>query len=52
MGNLFLDSGGRSGVLVAGIQKTQLKKYGGKTTAQIATGDKKDPLDALIAYGF
>ena len=46
--NLFLDSGGGSGVLVAGIQKTQLKKYDGKTVAQIAADEKKDPVDALI----
>jgi N-acyl-D-aspartate/D-glutamate deacylase len=46
--NLFLDSGGGSGVLVAGIQKPELKKYDGKTIAQIAADEKKDPVDALM----
>ncbi len=46
--NLFLDSGGGSGVLIAGIQKAELKKYDGKTIAQIAAEENKDPVDALM----
>ena len=46
--NLFLDSGGPSGVMVAGIQKNELKKYDGKTIAQIAAEQHKDPVDALM----
>jgi len=46
--NLFLDSGRGSGVLVSGIQKPELKKYDGKTVAQIAAEEKKDPVDALM----
>lgn len=46
--NLFLDSGGGAGVLVAGIQKSELKKFDGKTIAQIAAAEKKDPVDALM----
>ncbi len=46
--NLYLDSGGGSGVLVSGIENPQLKKFDGKTVAQIAAEEKKDPLDALM----
>jgi len=46
--DLFLDSGGPSGVMVAGIQKNELKKYDGKTIAQIAAEQHKDPVDALM----
>ncbi len=46
--NLYLDSGGGSGVLVSGIQNPQLKKFDGKTIAEIAAAQKKDPLDALM----
>ncbi len=46
--NLYLDSGGGSGVLVSGIENPQLKKFDGKTVAQIAAEQKKDPLDAVM----
>jgi N-acyl-D-aspartate/D-glutamate deacylase len=46
--NLFLDSGGATGVLVAGVENAQLKKFDGQTIAQIASEQKKQPLDALI----
>lgn len=46
--NLYLGSGGASGVLVSGIQNKDLKKYDGQTIAQIATAQKKPPLDALM----
>lgn len=46
--NLYVDSGGPSGVLVAGIENPDLKKYDGKTIAQIAALEKKKPLDALM----
>ncbi len=46
--NLFLDSGGATGVLVAGIENAQLKKFDGQTIAQIASEQKKQPLDALV----
>ena len=46
--NLFLDSGGGAGVLVAGIEKPELKKFDGKTIAAIAAEEKKDPVDALM----
>ena len=47
--NLYFDSGGAAGVLVSGIENADLKKkFDGKTVAEIAVVEKKDPLDALI----
>ena len=46
--NLYLGSGGASGILVSGIVNADLKKYDGKTLAQIAAEQKKEPLDALM----
>ncbi|HTR04519.1 MAG TPA: D-aminoacylase [Thermoanaerobaculia bacterium] len=46
--NQYLGSGGPDGVLVASVVNTSLKKYEGKTIAQIAAAEKKDPRDALI----
>lgn len=46
--NLYLGSGGASGVLVSGIVNPDLKKYDGQTLAQIASSQEKDPLDALM----
>jgi len=46
--NLYLGSGGASGVLVSGIVNPDLKKYDGQRLAQIASSQGKDPLDALM----
>jgi len=46
--NLYLGSGGASGVIVSGIANADLKKYDGETLAQIASSQAKDPLDALM----
>ncbi len=46
--NLYLGSGGASGVLVSGIVNPDLKQYDGKTLAQIAAAQHKAPLDALF----
>src|SRR5882762_8713769 len=46
--NLYLASGGAGGVLVSGIENPDLKKFDGKTVAQIAAEQKKDPLDAMM----
>jgi N-acyl-D-amino-acid deacylase len=46
--NLYLGSGGASGILVSGIVSPDLKQYDGKTLAEIATAQKKAPLDALF----
>ena len=48
--NLYLGSGGASGVLVSGIvsRDPAIKKYDGKTLQQIASDQHKAPLDALF----
>jgi N-acyl-D-amino-acid deacylase len=48
--NLYLGSGGASGVLVSGIvnRDRAVNKYDGQTLAQIAADQKKAPLDALF----
>ena len=46
--NIYLGSGGPSGVLVSGIVNPDLKKYDGKTLAEIAAEQKKNALDALF----
>src|SRR5436305_812468 len=46
--NLYLGSGGASGILVSGIVNPDLKKFDGQTLAQIAAAQKKAPLDALF----
>jgi N-acyl-D-amino-acid deacylase len=48
--NLYFDSGGASGVMVSGVVNPAWKKYDGKTIAQIAEAEKKDPLDALFDF--
>ncbi len=46
--NLYFDSGGAEGVMVAGIVTPELKKFNGMTMAQIAAAENKEPLDALM----
>ena len=46
--NLYLASGGPSGVMVASVVEQGLKPLTGKTVAQIAQQQKKDPLDSLF----
>jgi N-acyl-D-amino-acid deacylase len=48
--NLYFDSGGPSGVMISGVDNPTLKKYDGKTVAQMAQAEKKDPLDALFDF--
>jgi N-acyl-D-amino-acid deacylase len=58
--NLYLDSGGVPGVMVASVVNPELKQYTGKTVAEIAAMQKaangasaqqsKDPLDALMDF--
>jgi N-acyl-D-aspartate/D-glutamate deacylase len=48
--NLFFDTGGGSGVMVAGVENDELKKFDGKTIAQIAETQKKSELDALFDF--
>ena len=46
--NLYLGSGGASGILVSGFLNPDLKKFDGQTLAQIATAQKTSPLDTLF----
>ena len=48
--NLYFDSGGGSGVMVSGVVNPELKKFDGKTIAQIAEVQKKSQLDALFDF--
>lgn len=48
--NLFFDSGGGSGVMVAGVENPDLKKFDGMTIARIAEAQHKSQLDALFDF--
>jgi N-acyl-D-amino-acid deacylase len=49
--NLYFDSGGAPGVLLASVVDPTLKqKYEGKTVAEMAAAEGKDPLDALFDF--
>jgi N-acyl-D-amino-acid deacylase len=46
--NLYLGSGGASGILLSGIVNPDFKQYDGKPLAELAKAQGKDPLDALM----
>jgi N-acyl-D-amino-acid deacylase len=46
--NMWRGTGGPQGILVASVLDPALKGYEGKTIAQIAADEHKDPLDALM----
>ena len=46
--NLWLGAGGADGVLVISVLNPELRKYEGKTVAQIGKMENRDPLDALM----
>lgn len=48
--NLYFDSGGAAGVMVASVVNKDLKQYTGKTVAQIADAQNKEPLEALFDF--
>jgi N-acyl-D-amino-acid deacylase len=48
--NIYLDSGGAPGVMVAGVVNPDLKRYDGMRIAEIAKEQKKLPLDALFDF--
>lgn len=48
--NLYYDSGGGSGVLISVVFNPALKKYAGKTIAQIAKMEQKPELDAMLDF--
>ncbi len=48
--NIFFDSGNGIGVMVSGVENPDLKKFDGKTIAQIAVAQKKSQLDTLFDF--
>ena len=48
--NLYLDCGGGAGVLLSGVQNPDLKKFNGKTVAEVAKAQGKPELDALMDF--
>jgi N-acyl-D-amino-acid deacylase len=48
--NLYFDSGGGSGVMIASAENPALKKYQGQTLAQIARSEGKPELDAMFDF--
>jgi N-acyl-D-amino-acid deacylase len=46
--NLFYDCGGASGVLLASVEKPDLKQFEGKTVDDVAKAWKKSPEDTLM----
>jgi dihydroorotase/N-acyl-D-amino-acid deacylase len=48
--NLFHDCGGGAGILIAGVVSPDLKKYNGKTVAEVAKAENKEELDALFDF--
>ncbi len=48
--NLYLASGGAGGVMIASVFSPELKKYEGKTVAEMAASEHKTPIDALMDF--
>ncbi|MER3426818.1 MAG: dihydroorotase [Pyrinomonas sp.] len=48
--NIYLGSGGASGVLIGSVVNPALEKYQGKRLSEIAAEQGKDPLDALFDF--
>lgn len=48
--NIYLGSGGPSGILIASVVNRDLESSQGKRLSEVATGQKKDPLDALFDF--
>ncbi|MGZ5482633.1 MAG: N-acyl-D-amino-acid deacylase family protein [Pyrinomonadaceae bacterium] len=48
--NIYLGSGGASGILIASVTNRDLEKWQGKRLSEVATAENKDPLDALLDF--
>jgi len=48
--NLYFDCGGGSGVMIAGVNNPDLKKYNGKMVSEMASAEHKPELDALFDF--
>src|SRR5713226_6491618 len=48
--NIYLGSGGPSGILIGAVVNRDLESWQGKRLSEIATAQNKDPLDALFDF--
>src|SRR4030081_3791920 len=48
--NIYLGSGGPSGILIGAVVNRELENWQGKRLLEIATAQTKDPLDALLDF--
>ncbi len=48
--NIYLGSGGPSGILIGAVVNRELESWQGKRLSEIASDQKKDPLDALFDF--
>jgi dihydroorotase/N-acyl-D-amino-acid deacylase len=48
--NIYLGSGGGSGILIGSVTNRDLEQWQGKRLSEIATAQKKDVLDALLDF--
>lgn len=48
--NIYLGSGGPSGILIASVVNRDLESSQGKRLLEVASGQNKDPLDALFDF--
>lgn len=48
--NLYFDCGGGAGVLLSGVENPDLKKFNGKTLAEMAKAQGKTEIDALMDF--
>src|SRR2546429_873730 len=48
--NIYLGSGGPSGILIGSVVNRELESWQGKRLSEIAAAQKKDPLDALFDF--
>jgi len=48
--NIYLGSGGPSGILIGSVVNRDLENWQGKRLSEIATAQNKDPLDALFDF--
>jgi N-acyl-D-aspartate/D-glutamate deacylase len=48
--NIYLGSGGPSGILIGSVVNRELEQWQGKRVSEIAEAQKKDPLDALLDF--
>src|SRR5499433_1207651 len=48
--NIYLGSGGPSGILIGSVVNRELEQWQGKRLSEIASAQNKDPLDALFDF--